>query len=140
MFILRFLDDLFYVLNEMMNPSTQVLGREDQIDIRCPVPLEAFGATQSSVFAVWLKYIFCQDVVPAISLILDNEFKKISASFLWVFFLLDALNGLEFIFATKEIGGLEIILILSRNITGIIKIITGGGFPNKSDGTICRAF
>ena len=102
MFIIRFLNNLFYVLDEMMNPSTQVLGREDKINIRCPVPLQALGVTQRIVFPSRLEYIFCQYIVGAISKISDYKLKKISASMLRIFFLFYAFNGLQFIFPAEK--------------------------------------
>ena len=102
MFIIRFLNNLFYVLDEMMNPSTQVLGREDKINIRCPVPLQALGVTQRIVFPSRLEYIFCQYIVGAIGKISDYKLKKISASTLRIFFLFYAFNGLQFIFPAEK--------------------------------------
>ena len=97
MFIIRFLNNLFYVLDEMMNPSTQVLGREDKINIRYPVPLQALGVTQRIVFPSWLEYIFCQYIVGAIDKISDYKLKKISASMFMIFFLFYTFNGLQFV-------------------------------------------
>ena len=102
MFIIRFLNNLFYVLDEMMNPSTQVLGREDKINIRCPVPQQALGVTQRIVFTSRLEYIFCQIIVGAIDKISDYKLKEISASMFRIFFLFYAFNGLQFVFPAEE--------------------------------------
>ena len=102
MFIIRFLNNLFYVLDEMMNPSTEVLGREDKINIRCPVPLQALGVTQRIIFPSRLEYIFCQDIVGAIDKISDYKLKKISVSTFRILFLFYALNGQQFIFPAEE--------------------------------------
>lgn len=102
MFIICFLNNLFYVLDEMMNPSTQVLGREDKINIRCPVPLQALGVTQRLVFPWRLEYIFCQYIIGAIDTISDYKLKKISASTSTIFFLFYAFNGLQFIFPAEK--------------------------------------
>ena len=88
-----------------MNPSTQVLGREDQIDIRCPVPLQTVGIAQRNVLSIGLEYIFCQNIVLAISTIFNNKFKQISASFLRILLLLNALDRLKFVFSVKKKKG-----------------------------------
>ena len=102
MFIIRFLNNLFYVLDEMMNPSAQVLGREDKINIRCPVPLQALRVTQGIVIASRLEYIFCQYIVGTIGKISDYKLKKISASMFRIFFLFYAFNGLQLVFPAEE--------------------------------------
>ena len=102
MFIIRFLNNLFHVFDEMMNPSTQVLGREDKINIRCPVPMQALGVTQRTVFTSRFEYIFCQNIVGAIDEISDYKLKKISASMFRIFFLFDAFNGMQFVFPANK--------------------------------------
>ena len=102
MCIIRFLNNLFHVLDEMMNPSTQVLGREDKINIRCSVPLQALWVTQRILFISRLELIFCQDIVGAIGKIFDYKFKEISASMFRIFFLFYALNGLQFVFPAEK--------------------------------------
>jgi len=93
---------LFYVLDEMMNPSTQVLGREDKINICCSVPLQALGVAQRIVFTSRLEYIFCQNIAGAIDEISDYKLKKISVSMFRIFFFFDALNGMQFVFPAEE--------------------------------------
>ena len=51
-----------------------------------------------------LVEIFRQDVILANSEIFNNKFKKVSFSFLGIFFLLDVFNGIKFTFPVTKWG------------------------------------
>ena len=103
MFLFCFPNDFFNVLDKMVDPSTQVIGRAIQIDIHCPVPLQSHGVTQIPIFVVWLKHIFFEVKVLFVHQIFNNKLKKVSASFLRIMFHRYARNRLETVFSASKI-------------------------------------
>ena len=82
----------------MVNPSTQVLGGQNQVDIRIPVPQQATRIAQWLTFIFRFKNIFCQDITDVSWDIFDDKFEEIFITFSGVFSSFNANNRLEFVF------------------------------------------
>ena len=101
MVIFCFLDDPLHILDEMVNPSPQILCRKNKIDICRPVPLKTARVTQGGVLER-LEYVFGQNISRTIGEILHYKFEEISVASEGIFFLLNAFNGLQFVSSVKK--------------------------------------